>query len=284
MTTAPANRYRSGGTLEGLGDWLRVVPLGRAGRSLLRRLYHATLMMRTAGRGLRSDLPGGEVVYVSPEHRYLTWNPVEYATFRETMKPGGIALDIGANVGAYSLLLGQWAGPAGAVYAFEPAPQAFDGLVRHIALNGLGATVRPIRAAVGDVPSDAHFVVSPTAGEGRLAASAEERARAIPVPVTTIDEFCARERIVPDLIKIDVEGSETAVLRGARETLRRCRERTAVFLETHPSIWPQIGTTRAELEDELRAQQLRLAPLVPGDPDDDVWRGVEGLCLRVVPI
>ena len=278
MTTAPANRYRNASTLESLDDWLRRVPAGRAGRALLKRLYHATLMLRTAGRGLRSDLPGGEVVYVAPEYRYLSWNPVEYAAFRDAMKPGAVALDVGANVGAYSLLLAQWAGPSGSVYAFEPAPDAFDGLVRHIAMNDLGATVSPVRAAVSDAPSESRFVVSSTAGEGRLAASAEERERAITVPVTTIDEFCARERVAPDFIKIDVEGSETAVLRGARETLRRCRD-AAVFVEVHPSVWPRIGTTRAAFEDELNTQNLTLAPLAP---IDDLF-AVEGMCLRVVP-
>jgi FkbM family methyltransferase len=279
MATAPANRYRNAGTLESLDDWLRRVPVGRAGRAVLKRLYHATLMIRTAGRGLRSDLPGGEVVYVSPEYRYLSWNPLEYAAFRDAVKPGAIALDVGANVGAYSLLLAQWAGPSGAVYAFEPAPEAFDGLSRHVAMNGLDATVHAVHAAVGDAVSDARFVVSRTAGEGRLAATAEEGARAITVPVTTIDDFCARERVAPDFIKIDVEGHETAVLRGARETLGRCRGKAAVFVEVHPTIWPRIGTTRAEFEDELRTQRLALVPLAP---TADLF-AVEGMCLRVVP-
>jgi len=77
---------------------------------------------------------------------------------------------------------------------------------------------------------------------------------------------------------IDVEGNETAVLRGARETLRRHRGRVAVFVEVHPGVWPHIGTSRAELEDELNRQNVSLAPLVPMDD----WLAVEGMCLRVV--
>lgn len=280
MATAPASRFRDASALEVLGDWLRHMPLGRGGRTALKRVYHAALMAHSAGRGLRSEFPGGEVVYVTPEYRYLSWNPAEYAAFRDAITPGAIALDVGANVGAYSLLLAQWAGSAGRVYAFEPAPQEFDGLVRHVALNGLSTTVKPIHAAVSDAPVQARFVVATTAGEGRLASAADIDRPFVNVPVTTIDEFCAREGVVPDFIKIDVEGSETAVLRGARDTLRRCGGRVSVFVEVHPGVWPHIGTSRAELEDELRSQHVTLAPLVPMDD----WLSVEGMCLRVVPL
>jgi FkbM family methyltransferase len=279
MATAPASSYRHTGALESLAGWLRRFPAGRGRRTVLKRMYYATLMMRTLGRGLRSELPGGEVVYISPEHRYLSWNPTEYAAFRAAVRPGAVALDVGANVGAYALLLAQWAGPSGVVYAFEPAPDAFDGLRRHLVMNRVETTVTAVRAAVGDAPSHAPFVIGGAAGHGRLAAALDGGEQTVAVPVTTIDEFCAREGVVPDFIKIDVEGSETAVLRGARDTLARCRARAAVFVEVHPSIWPHIGTDRAALEDELSVQQLTLAPLVPMND----WLDVEGMCLRVVP-
>src|SRR5258705_453382 len=108
MTTAPASRFRDAGALEALGDWLRHVPVGQGGRTLLKRVYHAALMISSAGRGLRSEFPGGEAVYVTPAYRYLSWNPVEYSAFRDAIRPGAIVLDVGANVGAYSLLFAQW--------------------------------------------------------------------------------------------------------------------------------------------------------------------------------
>ena len=193
MTTAPASRFREAGSLEALGDWLRHVPVGQGGRALLKHFYHAALMMRSAGRGLRSEFPGGEAVYVTPAYRYLSWNPVEYAAFRDAVKPGAIVLDVGANVGAYSLLFAQWAGASGRVYAFEPAPQEFRGLVRHVALNGMDATVTPVYAAMSDAPSQAQFVVGASAGQGRLASAADAGGQVVSVPVSTIDDFCSRE-------------------------------------------------------------------------------------------
>jgi FkbM family methyltransferase len=278
MTTAPASRFRDVGALESLGERLRRLPVSRGPRAWLKRLYNAALMVRTGGRGLRSELPGGEVVYVSPEYRYVTWNSIEYAAFRDAMQPGAVALDVGANVGAYSLLLAQWAGSSGMVYAFEPAPRAFEGLVGHVRLNGLGATLKPVHAAMSDATGHARFVVSAAAGQGRLAAAADAGEQVVTVPITTIDDFCVSAGLAPAFIKIDVEGHETAVLRGARATLRRLRGRVAVFVEVHPGTWPQIGTSRAELEAELSLQGIALAPL---EPMDD-WLAVEGMCLRIV--
>ena len=80
----------------------------------------------------------------------------------------------------------------------------------------------PVGAAVADCDGFAELIVASTSGDSRLAGTAE-RSATINVPTVTVDSFCARERIRPAFIKIDVEGAELAVLRGARETiLDRC--------------------------------------------------------------
>jgi FkbM family methyltransferase len=188
-----------------------------------------------------------------------------------------VALDVGANVGAYSLVLGQWVAPAGRVFAFEPAAAAFAGLVRHLRLNQLDAVVQPVETAMADRDTCAQFLSAGTSGEGRLAGAADRRAGPT-VSVTTIDSFCMRHGIDPDFIKIDVEGWELAVLRGARETIRRRRGNLALFVEMHPSVWPLIGTSRVAMLDELRAQRLELHALDGGDP----W-ATEGVALELRP-
>ena len=234
-------------------------------------------MLQTGGRGLPCTLPGGERVRALPEHRYLSWNHQEYAAFKEAISPGMVALDVGANVGAYSMLLGQWVGGAGRVFAFEPSPPAFNGLVRHLSLNGLAGVVRPIEAAVGEREAQAEFLMRGTGGEGRLAAPDERGPARMKVPVVTVDGFCAREGIDPDFIKIDVEGWELAVLRGARETIRRRGRALALFVEMHPSAWPLLGTSRESLLDELRVQRLAPESLSGAG---DLW-AVEGVALRL---
>ncbi len=158
------------------------------------------------------------------------------------------------------------------------SPAAFAGLVRHIDLNGLGDIVRALDTAVGDCEGPAPFVAAGTSGEGRLAGPSDRRGLPT-VDVTTIDGFCARNGIEPDFIKIDVEGWELAVLRGARETIRRRRGKLALFIEMHPSVWPLLGVSRDILLDELRAQ--RLEPVAVGGAED-LW-ATEGVALQLRP-
>jgi FkbM family methyltransferase len=277
LPAAPAASFRRKRLVEVAGERLRDAPVAPAARAWLKRLYHAALMLQTGGRGLPCRLPGGETVRALPQYRHLSWNLSEYAAFRAAVRPGMVALDIGANVGAYSMLLGQWVGPAGQVFAFEPAPEPFDGLVRHTALNRLDGVVRPIQSAVGAASTRAALLLATTSGEGRLAASADS-GRTVQVPVTTVDQFCAEHHLTPDFIKIDVEGAELDVLRGARDTIKRSRG-LALFVEMHPSIWPVMGVSKQDILDELAGQRLEPVSLLEAR---DMW-AVEGVCLRLVP-
>lgn len=271
---AHSHAYRRATALEGLGARVgRLVPQG-AVRRWLRGLYRAAVRLRTGG-SVTARLPGGEAVRLLPEYRFVTWNPAEYEAFRAAAGPGAVALDVGANVGAYALLLGQWVRPGGRVYAFEPAPEARDGLARHVALNGLGDVVTVVPAAAAASTGTAVLSVDGLSGANRLAdASAGER-----VETVTIDDFCAREGITPSFIKIDVEGAELDVLRGARATIAAAGPALALFVEMHPTIWREMGLSPADLQAELAHQNLRAEPL---RDVDDPW-SLEGECLRLLP-
>jgi FkbM family methyltransferase len=270
--TAEGHAYRRRSPLEAVGAAVaRLFPEGAA-RARLRGLYHAAIGGR---RGIAATLPGGETVRVLPEFRFIGWNPVEYAAFRAAAAPGAVALDVGANVGAYALLLGMWTRPGGRVYAFEPSRQAFDGLAAHVRLNGLEGIVHPVRAAVSDTVGTAALAAEGHHGTSRLARGGEGGTET--VETVTIDDFCAREEIVPTLIKIDVEGWELEALRGARETIARAGDGLALFVEMHPTAWRERGLSAAEVRAELDRQGLRAVPL---RPVPDPW-ALEGECLRL---
>src|SRR5438093_46642 len=113
-----ADRFRAGSWLE------RAVDRWRRGREtaappLLRRAFEA-LLDRLPGDHLVSAMPGGERVRLSARHRHLSWNPLEYQAFRAAVRPGATVLDVGANVGAYTLMFAAWVGTEGRVFAFEP--------------------------------------------------------------------------------------------------------------------------------------------------------------------
>jgi FkbM family methyltransferase len=278
IITGEAQRFRAPGPLERLARTLGG-PLWRGpARRAASRALEAALTIGTAGRGLRCTLPGGEVIRILPKYRHASWNADEYHAFRHALAPGAVALDAGASVGSYALLFGQWVRPHGRVYAFEPAPDSREALERHIALNGIADVVVPVGKALSDRAATASFVLAGLHGISRLAL-AHEPASAI-VETTTIDEFCERERVRPDLIKIDVEGAELAVLRGARETIRARRADLALFVEFHPSLWPSMGVTRDAMAAELAALGLTPEPIgAPVDP----WT-LEGVALRLRPI
>lgn len=244
-------------------------------RSAAARMFESVLSVGTAGRGVRCQLPGGETVRVLPKYRSTSWNLDEYHAFRNLLAPGATALDIGANVGAYALLFGQWVRPGGRVYAFEPAPVMLAALERHVALNDLGSIVMPVAAAASDTTGRAGFVTGGAHGISRLGAIGE--ATSLAVNTITIDEFCNRESVTPDLIKIDVEGAELAALRGMRETIRTRRGNLAVFVELHPRLWPAMAVTRDLVEAELSSLGLRIEPPAAGG---DPWSS-EGVALRL---
>jgi FkbM family methyltransferase len=294
MTTIPQGRssgFRTRSVTEriasGAGAWL---PDGA--RRALRGAYNA-LLSRTAGEFV-CTLPEGERVRVLPQHRSITWNPEEYAAFRAAVQAGDVVLDVGANLGAYSLLFGFWTGPAGHVYAFEPAPVAFAGLTSHVALNGLGDRVTALQQAVTSVEGTLDFLADGLDGENRLLGDRGAMDGGLPPPAehpllrsrqpvdsivrvqaTTLDAFCRARHIVPAFIKIDAEGAELDVLIGARETIRLARD-LQLYVEMHPRLWAGFRTSRADIEAELERQDL-MAERIDGHPD--IW-GLEGVCLR----
>lgn len=145
--------------------------------------------------------------------------------FERTIRPGATVLDVGAHVGYYTLLAAELAGERGRIRAYEPDPRNAGCLRRHVRLNRLGM-VEVIEAAVAERDGVAAFAVGSGTGTGHLGGSGPLRVRTV-----SLDEECARESLRPSAIKIDVEGAELAVLRGATGTLSHARP--VLFLSTH---------------------------------------------------
>jgi FkbM family methyltransferase len=247
----------------------------RPAPTLLKRA-HEFVLDHLPGDRLVSTLPGGERVRAAARYRQLTWNPEEYRAFRDAVRPGSVVLDVGANVGSYTLLFAMWAGPAGRVCAFEPAPDARDGLRLHVTLNGLADRVEIVPAAVWSTVGSVRFHVDGASGANAIAANGHGASvGSIEVETTTIDAFCERRRLCPDVIKIDVEGAEVEVLRGARHTL--AIPGLHAFVELHPAVWAARGIPPDAIRDELAAQHLVVESL---DPSLDLWN-TEGISVRL---
>src|SRR5713101_6261946 len=135
----------------------------------------------------------------------------------ERVEPGTICFDVGANVGVYVLRFAHWSGSSGRVVAFEPNSAAVEVLSRHERLNEIEPQVMIEEVAVGSGPGTATLYRAQADGMSRLGEPNKllrDRVEPIEVPVTTIDEFCARTGLTPDpdWLRIDIEGFEFAAL------------------------------------------------------------------------
>ena len=247
----------------------------RPAPTLLKRA-HEFVLDHLPGDHLVSTLPGGERIRATARYRQLSWNPEEYRAIRTAVRPGDVVIDAGANVGSYTLLFAIWAGAEGRVFAFEPAPDAREGLRRHVELNGLADRVEIGPFALSSMVGSVRFHVDGASGTNAIAvASDRAAARAIEVETTTIDAFCEGHRLRPDVVKIDVEGAELDVIKGARQVL--ARPGVHAFVEFHPRVWPSRDMTPDAIRAELAAQRLIPEPL---DPSLDIWN-TEGISVRL---
>ena len=163
--------------------------------------------------------------------------------------PKGCAIDVGASVGLHTLALARSIGAGGRLFAFEAEPRLERHLRRTLSANGLHQVSLHMLAA-GDKNSKATFHVAKTIGHSSLYAleSDDQEREAVEVEIRRLDDVIAKDVLV-DVIKIDVEGAELDVLKGAEQILQRSPE-CAIVAELGPSHLKRIGTP---LEDWLAA-------------------------------
>jgi FkbM family methyltransferase len=153
-------------------------------------------------------------------------------------KPGTTVVDVGANIGMYTVPLANAVGAAGTVLAFEPVPQTLEKLRANVALNGL-MNVTIVAAAVAETPRVAEIRLANDSAYASLVLVKKDRGtgETLTVPVVTIDQVWEeRQRPTISFCKIDVEGAELLVLKGAEAVVRACRP--ALLVET--DFGPQL--------------------------------------------
>jgi FkbM family methyltransferase len=171
------------------------------------------------------------------------------------MPPGGVMLDVGANFGFYSIAIAARLRQHCLIHAFEPNPATFDRLQKNIRLN----TSRAVTAhemGVSDRAGHAAVVeVRGHSGAAYLGPGAD-------VVVTTLDDFCEHAHVDRvDLIKIDAEGAELRILRGAARVLHRCRP--TILLELNAPTLEREHSSPAQVLAHLRAFGYRVYTISP---------------------
>ena len=146
--------------------------------------------------------------------------------FEKVVKKDDVVYDIGANVGFYTLLASELIGPNGRVFAFEPLPRNIFYLKKHIKLNKLN-NIAIIEAAVSDKKGVLNFSEYESNATGRLGKEGQ-----LKVSSVVLDDLLKDGKILPpNVLKIDVEGAEAEVLKGAGDILSK--HRPDIFLSIH---------------------------------------------------
>jgi FkbM family methyltransferase len=165
--------------------------------------------------------------------------------------PGATVIDVGANIGFFTMRFAQWVGESGRVLAIEPARDNAACLARRLKGRGLMRRVHLIEAVAAETEGSAHLALNPRhPGDHRISD------RGIEVQAVTIDAVLTASAGPVTLIKVDVQGAELRVLTGARDTVARFRP--ALLVEVDAAALCRFGTPVATLVDFLAAQ--RYAP------------------------
>jgi FkbM family methyltransferase len=236
----------------------------------LRPSYEWLLDAASGKRGIEWSV-NGEPFRIDPRVRRLVARVTEpelWEYLRAQVGPHERILDVGAFLGAYSVMMARWGGETTRVLAFEPTPTTLPLLRRHVALNKVADRVEVIEHAVG---AEAGFVeLHEHSDPYRNAVGASDpngTARGTSrVAVTTLDDACSARNFSPTLLRMDVQGFEHAVLRGAREIIRNGRGKLRIVLEVHPQLWPLQGIDERSFDALLEELGLRAVPLLANRP------------------
>ena len=193
------------------------------------------------------------------------YEPVLTQALVRTAGTGGMLVDVGANYGYYSLL---WAAqrPDNRVLAFEASPRNHAHLLHNVATNGVAQLVEIRQQALGQTAGQLNFDLGPAEQSGWGGFASDASAHSVTVDVLRLDEVWQRPQDIAAL-KIDVEGADTWVLRGAESLLRQRRIGVIYFEQNKPRM-QALGIHQGEAEAFLKDCGYAVVPM--SDPSLDL--------------
>lgn len=218
-------------------------------KSLLKSIAYGTLNLSTGGRGVKRIIGGEAIRFPARWSRYYEtdYEPATFDFLRAHCRRGQTALDIGAHIGLFSVVMARLVGPAGRVFSFEPTPLTRNVLRETVRLNGCDDVVDVRGEATARVTGSATFYDTGDAVSNANSLVQSQRSKSgYRVNTVSVDDFSGSRGLSIDCLKIDVEGAELEVLMGAERTFLVARP--AVWLALHP---PFLGDSSAKALDDI---------------------------------
>jgi FkbM family methyltransferase len=213
----------------------------------------------TRGRGIKRTIGGYDIRFPSRYSRFYPagYEPGLFKFIERNCLPGSTFLDCGAHFGLFSVVASKAVGEIGNVIAFEPMPEIRAILESVVSLNNCTNVKIRAEALSLERGKATFYLTGNDISNANSLVRQDRHAGNITVPVTTIDQVRAEMNLRINCIKIDVEGAEYDLLRGASKTLRS--DRPVLFLSLHPTalnnanvslseIWAFLNSNRYSLE------------------------------------
>jgi FkbM family methyltransferase len=239
-------------------------------------------------------LPTGQRIVVDPCDSvgrevllHGCYEPETVALLSALLSEGMTYVDVGANIGHHALIAAARVGDRGAIHAFEPTPATFEELRRNMSRNGhRGVTCN--NCALGDQVGTAQFYLADISecAANSLGRTVHVTDRQVSVSLRTLDDYAVAAAIDRlDVLKIDVEGAEMLVLRGAERTIREFQPVIVLEFSKHTAAF---GYEAEELAHTLRNLQYELftvgaMPLPRHSHSDELYYNVLAVPANRVP-
>lgn len=179
------------------------------------------------------------------------WEPFETSLLLRLLAPGDVFVDVGANIGYFSILAADVVGDEGAVFAFEPDPENYRLLAANAALNGVAHRITAVAAALSDAAGQGRlFLSEDNLGDHRVYAGDEQR-DSLPIALYCGGDFLAGRLQRLDLLKVDTQGSEYHVIAGLMPLLRDLSPVPRVLFELTPHALREAGASGRALVELL---------------------------------
>ncbi len=271
-------RLIAAGEMARKGHWTLLVAKTLRAIGLRPALARMTCRVKPPGetfaRDLRIHVELGDVIS-DDICRYGDWEPVLSREIVERARGGGLLVDVGANLGYFSLL---WAAahPGNRVWAFEASPRVFPKLVRNLRLNGLDGPIQTFQVALSDRDGISAFDLGPLEQTGWGGLADAPGPGSVNVATVRLDTVLSTIPRI-DVLKTDVEGADTRVLRGAERALRARRVGAIYFEQSRArmaALGIEPGAPQRFLEDCGYAVSRVLDPRYEGDEEVTQWRAL----------
>jgi FkbM family methyltransferase len=185
------------------------------------------------------------------------WESATTKLFKKLVKEGDTIIDLGANIGYFTLLAARLVGEKGRVYSFEPEPKNFKYLKKNIELNGY-KNVFPQNKAVSDKNGkiklyichydSGHHTINQHKGIDSCKPDFKDKEEFVEIETVRLDDFLEGREQKVDVMKIDIEGAEMLALSGMDKTIKQ-NKTLKIFVEFFPLLLKEMGVVP---EDFLR--------------------------------